>query len=236
MGEDDFKVKDNIDEAIKRKDLLVIDDNEDMIHLYKRILTKQGYNVRSADNGYDGLRQAFQDVPDLVLLDLSMPKMDGYQVCKRLKESEETKMVPVIIVTCKADMNDKIQGLETGADDYLTKPVNNAELLARVKSLLKIRELNDRLIEAQKLETLRQTAVSVCHEINNPLCSISANAEILKTAVSGTDKKLVRKIDIIIKEVDRINRVVDKLMRATKVVSTEYIPGIEMLDLDESVE
>lgn len=224
----------NIDEAIKGKYILVVDDSEDMLHLYKRILTKQGYKVHSAENGHNGLKMAHETHPDLIILDVTMPKLNGYEVCNKLKESDDTEMIPVIIVTCRSDMEDKIQGLETGADDYLTKPINNAELLARVKSLLKIRELNERLVQAQKLETLAQVAVSVNHEINNPLCSISANAEVLKGILTDADSKVIRKIDIIIKEVERIKQVVDKLTRATRVISTDYISGIKMIDINES--
>ena len=136
----------NIDDAVKGKRITVVDDNKDMVLLYKRILTSQGYQVASAGNGFDGLQMIFKDPPDLVLLDLSMPRMDGYQVCKRLKNSKDTNTIPVIMVTCRGNKTDKIQGLELGADDYIKKPVDNEVLLARVKSLLKIKELHERLI------------------------------------------------------------------------------------------
>ncbi|MBN2372270.1 response regulator [bacterium] len=224
----------SIDEAIKGKRIIVVDDNKDMVYLYRKILKDQGYQVGSAENGLDGIQLILKELPDLVLLDLSMPKMDGYQVCKRLKNIEETKTIPVIMVTCRGNTRDKIYGLELGADDYIKKPVNNEVLLARVKSLLKMKEMHERLTEARKLETLAQVAVSVNHEINNPLCSISANAEMLKTSIAGADERLIHKVDIILKEVDRIKQVVSKLTNATRVISTEYISGVKMLDLDES--
>ena len=109
----------NIDDAVKGKRITVVDDNKDMVLLYKRILTSQGYQVASAGNGFDGLQMIFKDPPDLVLLDLSMPRMDGYQVCKRLKNSKDTNTIPVIMVTCRGNKTDKIQGLELGADAVL---------------------------------------------------------------------------------------------------------------------
>jgi len=216
------------------KTILVVDDNQDMVHLFKKILSIHGYKVISAGNGADALKIAFETPPDLILLDLAMPKMDGYAVCKQLKASNKTNMIPIIIVTCRDSMKEKIQGLETGADDYITKPIYYVELLTRIESLLKIRELHQRLIKIQKLETLAQVAVTVNHEINNPLCSISANAEMLRTTLENPDEAILRKIDIILKEVDRIKQVINKLSHATRVVSMEYISGVKMLDLDKS--
>jgi len=226
----------NIEVPKESKTILVVDDNRDMVHLFKKILATHGYQVISAENGLDALKMASENLPDLILLDLAMPKIDGYTVCKRLKDSDETNMIPVIMVTCRDTVKDKIQGLEFGADDYVTKPINYIELLARVESLLKIRDLHHRLIEARKLETLAQIAVSVNHEINNPLCSISANAEMLRTAINDPDDSVLRKIEIILKEVDRIKQVINKLSSATRVISMEYISGIRMLDLDKSSE
>lgn len=225
-----------IEEIIKNQRILVVDDNKDIVHLFKKILSTHGYKVTSAENGHEALKMAFENPPDLILLDLALPKMDGYTVCKKLKESNETSMIPVIMVTCRDTMKDKIQGLQLGADDYITKPIYYIELLTRVESLLKLRELQKQLIEARKLETLAQIAVSVNHEINNPLCSISANAEMLKTIINNTDDTVLHKIDIILKEVDRIKQVISKLSNATRVISMEYISGVKMLDLNKSMQ
>ena len=225
-----------IEDIIKNKKILVVDDNKDILHLFKKILSTHGYNVTSAENGQEALKLAFEDPPDLILLDLALPKIDGLSVCKKLKESDETSMIPIIMVTCRDTMKDKILGLKLGADDYITKPIYYVELLTRVESLLKLRELQKQLIEARKLETLAQIAVSVNHEINNPLCSISANAEMLKTHMDNSDDGVLRKIDIILKEVDRIKQVISKLSNATRVISMEYISGVKMLDLNKSIQ
>ena len=220
----------------KNRTILVVDDNRDMLHLFTKILETHGYNVVAAESGNEALGMACKNPPDLILLDLAMPKMDGYAVCRKLKESNKTGMIPVIMVTCRSTMKDKIQGLETGADDYITKPIHYVELLARVESLMKIKELHERLIETQKLEMLAQIAVSVNHEINNPLCAITANAEMLRMTLENPDEAVLQKITTILKEVERIKQVVNKLSRATKVISMDYISGIKMLDLDRSSE
>lgn len=225
------------EEAINEK-ILVVEDCEDILMLLRNMLKSKGYRVVAAENGDEALRMVRDEEPHLVLLDLSLPKIDGYSVCKMLKESENTRYIPIIIVTCKSSIQEKIMGLELGADDYIVKPFCREEVLARVKSLLKVRNLHYRLIQAEKLATLAQVAVSVNHEINNPLCAISANAEIIKMMLAkGIDiDRMNAKIEAILGEVDRIKGVIEKLSKATKVVSMEYIAGIQMLDIDQSIE
>ncbi len=222
----------------KKEKILIVEDNEDILMLLKSMLKSKGYRIVTADNGEDALRLAKEEEPQLVLLDLTLPKIDGYSVCRMLKDSESTKYIPVIIITCRSSLEEKILGLEVGADDYIVKPFQKEEVLARVKSLLKLHNLHGRLIQAEKLATLAQVAVSVNHEVNNPLCAISANAEIIKIMLNkGVDSERIHaKIDIILNEVDRIKRVIEKLSKATKVVSMEYISGIQMLDIDQSIE
>lgn len=225
-------------EQAKNEKILVVEDNEDILELLRCMLKAKGYRVVAAESGDEALRMVKEEEPHLVLLDLSLPKVNGYDVCRMLKESEKTRYIPIIIVTCKSSPQEKIMGLELGADDYIVKPFCREEVLARVKSLLKLRSLHYRLIQAEKLATLAQVAVSVNHEINNPLCAISANAEIIKMMLAkGIEPaRMNGKVDSILNEVDRIKRVIEKLSRATKVVSMEYIAGIQMLDIDQSIE
>jgi len=225
-------------EQAKNEKILVVEDNEDILRLLRSMLKSKGYRVVAAENGDEALRMVNDEEPHLILLDLSLPKIDGYSVCRMLKESENTRHIPIIIVTCKSSIQEKIMGLELGADDYIVKPFCREEVLARVKSLLKMRNLHYRLIQAEKLATLAQVAVSVNHEINNPLCAISANAEIIKMMLAkGIDiDRMNAKVESILGEVDRIKGVIEKLSKATKVVSMEYIAGIQMLDIDQSIE
>ena len=225
-------------EYVETEKILIVEDNEDMLKSLQHTLESKGYRVITAENGDIALRMAREEDPQLVLLDLSLPKIDGYSVCKMLKESENTKYIPIIIITSRSSLKEKIMGLELGADDYIVKPYEREEILARVKSLLKLRILHERLVQAEKLATLAQVAVSVNHEVNNPLCAISANAEIIKIMLNkGADPERINtKIEVILNEVDRIKRVIEKLSKATKVVSMEYISGIQMLDIDQSIE
>lgn len=117
--------------------ILVVDDEEHILELIKFNLESAGYQVVTAENGEDALRLCSEEKPDLVLLDIMLPGIDGLEVCRRLKSQKETMLIPIIMITAKGEEVDKIIGLELGADDYITKPFSVRELVARVKALLR---------------------------------------------------------------------------------------------------
>jgi class 3 adenylate cyclase len=138
--------------------ILIIDDDLDTLRLVGLMLQRQGYQISAATNGQQGLDKAFDESPDLILLDIMMPKIDGIEVCKRLKADALLPFMPIIMVTAKADTRDIVAGLDAGADEYLTKPVDQAALVARVKSMLRIKALHDTVQEqAQQLAEWNQT-------------------------------------------------------------------------------
>jgi class 3 adenylate cyclase len=134
--------------------ILVVDDTANNVKLLKDLLTVRGYAVVTASSGLEGLEQIEKERPDLVLLDVMMPGMNGYDVCRRIRENPATGVLPVMMVTALDPGQERIKGLEAGADDFLTKPINQPELLARVRSLLRIKELWDQVIELNR--TLEQ--------------------------------------------------------------------------------
>jgi len=145
--------------------ILVVDDVPVNVQLLNTYLTTEGYKVAAARDGMEALDLVAKVKPDLILLDVMMPKMNGFEVCKVLKTDAETKYIPVIMVTALNDLEDKIKGIDSGADDFLSKPFNKLELLARVRSLLRIKYLHDELqqkikeLEVAK-EELRQLAIT----------------------------------------------------------------------------
>jgi two-component system phosphate regulon response regulator PhoB len=117
--------------------VLVIDDEKDLLELVRYNLTKEGYDVIAAQKGEAGLEIAFQHKPDLILLDVMMPGMDGLEVCRRLRGDERTGRIPLIMLTARGAESDRVVGLELGADDYVTKPFSPRELIARVRAVMR---------------------------------------------------------------------------------------------------
>jgi len=131
--------------------VLVIDDNAVIIRLASLLLAKKGHSVKTATNGSDGIALARSFKPHVILLDVMMPEIDGYEVCRCLKADEDTKDIPIIILTSRAEIIDKVKGLELGAADYVQKPFDHEELQARVATQVKMKILWDDLQEKNKL-------------------------------------------------------------------------------------
>jgi len=145
--------------------ILIVDDNPANVDIFESRLAANGYDIITAADGEAGLAMAIERQPDLLLLDIMMPKLDGIEVCRRLKSDPALPFMPVILVTAKADAADVVAGLDAGGDEYLTKPVDHAALVARVKSMLRIKALHDTTqeqaaqleAEAAKLAVLNET-------------------------------------------------------------------------------
>lgn len=129
----------------RRPRILVVDDQEDNLDLLEAFLSVHDYQIVRARNGEEALTQVAQKPPDMILLDTHMPPPDGYQVCKEIKQNEDTRLIPIIIVTTSGELESRVRGIEAGADDFLTKPVHRLELDARVGSLLKLKQFTDEL-------------------------------------------------------------------------------------------
>ena len=182
-------------------DILIVDDNEVNLDILLRTLKKQGHNVTAVTNGKDALKIAPRTQPDLILLDIMMPNMDGYDVCRELKMNEITKNIPVIFITAKNAVEDIVKGFQVGGVDYLAKPINRQEICARVKNQLVMRSLissrgkmiaqlessNKKLIEADKLKN--KFLGMAAHDLRNPLSTIRGFSEILKKESTLSENK-----------------------------------------------
>ena len=133
--------------------ILIVDDAEENIKLITEILNRpsQSYNIKSANNGYEALECVKDFLPDLIMLDVIMPEMDGFEVCKRLKNDPITRLIPIVMITALDSQQDRIKGLEVGVDDFISKPFNVYELLARAKNLLKLRSYINELEHAEQV-------------------------------------------------------------------------------------
>ncbi|MFZ5596367.1 MAG: response regulator [Bacillota bacterium] len=130
--------------------ILVVDDEQNILELIRYNLEKEGYSVLTASSGEKALEVARREKPDLVLLDVMLPGFDGLSVCRVLRQNEETKKIPIIMISARGEELDKVLGLEMGADDYVTKPFSNRELLARIKARLRTRQEDS--VKAEKKE------------------------------------------------------------------------------------
>lgn len=134
---------------MSREKILVVDDEDHIVELIKFNLETKGYDVTSACDGEEAIKKTEEENPDLIILDLMLPKIDGIEVCRRIKENTNTSHISIIMLTAKNDESDKIVGLEIGADDYMTKPFSVKELMARVKAVLR-RNKNDSVREVSE--------------------------------------------------------------------------------------
>ncbi len=156
--------------------ILIVDDAEDTVELLKKRFRTEGYDTDEAYNGEEALLKVPEYEPDLIILDVMMPKIDGYEVCQRLKADEETKYIPILMLTAKGEVEHKVKGLDIGADDYMAKPFEYKELSARVRSLLSIKATHQKKVAEERSGALEQMMEQVAHEIRNPLTSVGGFA------------------------------------------------------------
>jgi len=166
--------------------VLVVDDDESLANLYSRLLKRAGYQVRVRTNGHDALKAAAEQPPDVVLLDVMMPGMSGFDVCRTLKRDPSTRLTPVILVTSLSGREEKLTGLNAGADDFLRKPVDNEELLVRVRSLARVKRFTDDLDSAAAI--IMTLAVMIegrdgyaeghCHRLANYASALGRSLEL----------------------------------------------------------
>lgn len=138
-----------------QQEILVVEDTQDSLRLLADILTKQGYRVRPAADGGLALKSVAAKAPDLILLDVNMPGMDGYEVCRRLKADEQSRRVPIIFISAHSETEQKVKGFDAGGVDYITKPFQPEEVLARVRTQLRLREAEEALLNARNTLEIR---------------------------------------------------------------------------------
>jgi DNA-binding response OmpR family regulator len=221
------------------KKILVIDDHADSVFLLKDRLEREGYEVITAYDGKSGMQRAFNDNPDLILLDIIMPDIDGLEVCRTLLNTQSTKDIPVILITGKVDADGTKEGLQAGAFDYIRKPVNKTELLARIHSALKLRETTRLLIEVEKINTFAATVVTANHEIKQPLTLINLSAAAIKRELGKEEisrDAVLKRVGFIETAAREINNVLEKFKAIKSPNFSPYVNDIQMVDLERKQE
>ncbi|BCL36209.1 response regulator [Nostoc sp. MS1] len=155
--------------------ILIVDDIPTNIKVLFDILNQAGFKISVAKNGQSALAKAKEALPNLILLDVMMPGIDGFETCRQLKADTRTKDIPVIFMTALSDTLDKVKGLQLGAVDYITKPIQHEEVLARINVHLELRRTQLRLAQEEKMSALGQLVAGIAHEINNPVNFVYGN-------------------------------------------------------------
>ncbi len=195
-----------------KEKILIIDDNLDTVELLRKRFRALGYETAEAYDGEQGLEKIAGFDPDLIILDVMMPKMDGYKVCEALSGNETARHIPVIMLTAKSNVPDKIKGLDIGADDYITKPFDFKELEARVRSLLVKKQESSELAEQEKQTALDHFLDEVSHEVRNPLVAIGGFARRVRKNLPEQDSKNRQYMDVILQNVEVLEKMVHKLI------------------------
>jgi len=218
------------------KKILVIDDLPENVFILQDRLIQEGYEVITAHDGKDGIEKAYSTLPDLILLDVMMPDISGFEVCSILVNDEKTKHIPIILVTAKSGAEDTKEGLEAGAFDYIKKPFNRIELMARVKSALKLSDANKQLLEIEKRTTYIATVITANHKIKQPLTLLSLSSaaikkELEKSPISKADiLSRIKYIDTAIKQIDDV---LTKLNSISNPILSEYAKDVKMIKVDD---
>lgn len=210
-------------------DILVVDDVPDNVQLLARMLKRRGYIVATADNGFEALQKVKIVWPDLILLDVSMPKMDGFQVCKALKDDETTKDIPIIFLSAHSEQVDKLRGFQVGAVDYVAKPFHFHEVAARVAAhieLFRQRQENNRLREQEqiyfdKFNHLKNELIhTVTHNLKNPLTSIKLSLSLIQRILPTENPKANRYFENMENDLDRMLILISNLLDLSKIEMT----------------
>jgi CheY-like chemotaxis protein len=221
--------------------LMVVDDDSLVQEVLQAKLERAGYRVCVLPDGDSALQAIAENLPDLLILDINMPGLDGFEVCRRLRSDERTRAMPILMLTAYGGLDHIVKGLEIGADDYMTKPFEFEELLVRIKSLLRMRwierELREKETHLARIETMGQLLVTIAHYVNNSLAVISGRAQAVKKGDAESVAKLKKAC---LRETRRIEAVIKSLEAMAKQmkVSTTSYAGVEnaMLDIEGDIE
>jgi two-component system sensor histidine kinase/response regulator len=213
----------------KKSKILIVDDAIDTVELLRKRFHSEGYDTAEAYDGEEALKRVDEYSPDLIVLDVMMPKIDGYEVCRRLKTDENKKYVPILMLTAKGGIESKVKGLEIGADDYLAKPFDYKELSARVKSLLTIKASREKLVEEEKSVAMEKMMDEVAHEVRNPLVSIGGFAKRVYDRLPENDPNK-KYLEMIMDEVSKLENMV-KLLIELKTMAVCYSECADVNDI-----
>jgi sigma-B regulation protein RsbU (phosphoserine phosphatase) len=214
--------------------ILIAEDDRISRRLLERKLTSWGYEVVSCTNGVEAWQALHSDdAPSLAILNWMMPGMDGVQVCREIRKQKHPAYTYIILLTARDHKKDIVEGIEAGADDYVTKPFNPHELKVRIRAGRRILEMQAELMQREKLRGVLEMAGATCHEFNQPMQVISGYCELLLKQVPKGDQ-VYNQVSKILDAVDSMIKVTRKLQSITRYETREYIKGSMIIDIDKA--
>lgn len=225
-----MKETEKMDE-IKEK-VLIVEDEPDTRFILGKLLQKDKYDVMSVTNGAEALVALETFIPKVIIADWTMPVMDGLELCNRLKQNEKYKSIYYIILTARSAVKDRVKGLDVGADDFLLKPTENQELLARIRSGVRIFNLQSELKHSEREKALLEMAATIGHNLNNPLGSLKLFVSDLEAELNDAkENKYTEDFSLINEAIDRINLLAKDLSKLKDPTTEVYSSDTKMIKL-----
>lgn len=213
--------------------ILVVEDERDTRFILEKLLTKNNFEVLAVNNGQEALKALETYDPKVILADWTMPIMDGLELCDQIKNNEKYKTIYFIILTARTSLRDRVTGLDVGADDFLMKPIENQELVARIKSGIRIFNLQRELKAIEHSKAIVELACSIGHNINNPLSSLKLAITDLKEIVASKNTNQTEEdFQIIQQSIERIQTFVQQLIHLENPQLINYSDNSKMIKFD----
>lgn len=210
--------------------ILIVEDEKDTRFILEKLLSRNNYEVVTAVNGEEALEVLKTFTPKVIVADWTMPVMDGLSLCNILKADPKHKLTYFIILTARSSLRDRIMGLDVGADDFLVKPVENQELLARIRSGIRIYNLQNELKNIEHSKAVLEMATTIGHKINNPLSSLLLSLKNIENEISPSEKeKLSDDFSTINESIERIRKFVDELINLKTAETEDYTSDQKMI-------
>lgn len=213
--------------------ILVVEDEKDTRFILNKLLSKHNFEVMTVDNGKKALDVLDSFNPKVILADWTMPVMDGLELCNIVKKNEKHKLIYYIILTARTSLRDRITGLDVGADDFLIKPLENQELVARIRSGIRIFNLQNELKNIEHSKAVVEIACTIGHKINNPLSSLTMALGNLKSELRDTSSSNLQDDFLTINEsLERIKNLISQLTHLENPELINYTDESKMIKLD----
>jgi DNA-binding response OmpR family regulator len=213
--------------------VLIVEDEKDTLFILNKLLTKNDYEVFTSTNGQEALDVLNKEIPDVIIADWTMPVMDGLELCNIVKKDEKFKLIYFIILTARASLKDRVTGLDVGADDFLVKPVQNQELLARIRSGIRIHNLQNELKNIEHDRAIVEMACTIGHKINNPLSSLVMTIKNIEDDLKLTGKQSFEEdLQVINQSIERIRVLANDLAHLKNPEIIDYSNDTKMIKLD----